>query len=116
MALEIRPRSLRPSMDRLRLLSGSEVLIGRYDPRDQHFACINVGKGDGGVVQSGTRHVRVDERGWLWLTHRGVVWYTTGRSGSPFSASLPDIDFSAYAPDATRIARAISGLGFGEAA
>ena len=25
--------------------TGSEVLIGRYDPRDQHFACINVGKG-----------------------------------------------------------------------
>ena len=26
--------------------TSSEVLIGRYDPRDQHLACINVGKGD----------------------------------------------------------------------
>ena len=25
------------------------------------------------VVQHGTRHVRADERGWLWLTHRGVM-------------------------------------------
>ncbi len=33
----------------------------------------NVGKGDEGVVQNGTRHVRVDERGWLWLTCRGVM-------------------------------------------
>ena len=31
--------------------TGSEVLIGRYDPRDQHLAFINVGKDDEGVVQ-----------------------------------------------------------------
>ena len=73
--------------------SGSGVLIGRYDPRDQHFACINVGKGDEAVVQSGTRHVRTDERGWLWLTHRGVICYD-GQEWHPFSAALPDIDFS----------------------
>ena len=84
--------------------TGTEVLVGRYDPRDQHFACINVGKGDEGVVNHGTRHVRADERGWLWLTHRGVVVYD-GQVWHPFappdggersvSASLPDIDFSA---------------------
>ena len=74
--------------------TGTEVLIGRYDPRDQHFACINVGKGDEGVVNHGTRHVRADERGWLWLTHRGVVVHD-GQAWHPFSASLPDIDFSA---------------------
>ena len=73
---------------------GTEVLIGRYDPRDQHFACINVGKGDEGVAQSGTRHVRTDERGWLWLSRRGVMVYD-GQEWHPFSASLPDIDFSA---------------------
>ena len=33
----------------------------------------NVGKGDEGVVQNGTRHVQVDERGWLWLTRRAGV-------------------------------------------
>ena len=74
--------------------TGTEVLIGRYDPRDQHLACINVGKGDEGVVNHGTRHVRADERGWLWLTHRGVVVHD-GQEWNSFSASLPDIDFSA---------------------
>ena len=74
--------------------TGTEVLIGRYDPRDQHLECINVGKGDEGVVNHGTRHVRADERGWLWLTHRGVVVHD-GQEWHPFSASLPDIDFSA---------------------
>ena len=73
---------------------GTEVLIGRYDPRDQHLVCINVGKGDEGVVNHGTRHVRADERGWLWLTHRGVMVHD-GQAWHPFSASLPDIDFSA---------------------
>ena len=72
----------------------TEVLIGRYDPRDQQAACINVGKGDEGVVNHGTRHVRADERGWLWLTHRGVMVHD-GQEWHPFSASLPDIDFSA---------------------
>ena len=72
----------------------AEVLIGRYDPRDQHFTYINVGKGDEGVAQNGTRHVRVDERGWLWLSRRGVMVYD-GQEWHPFSASLPDIDFSA---------------------
>ena len=71
----------------------SEVLIGRYDPRDQHFVCINVGKGDEGGVQDGTRHVRADERGWLWLTHRGVMVHD-GQEWHSFSTSLSDIDFS----------------------
>ena len=74
--------------------TGTEVLIGCYDPQDQHLEFINVGKGDEGVVQHGTRHVRTDERGWLWLTHRGVMVYD-GQEWHPFSASLPDIDFSA---------------------
>ena len=73
--------------------TGTEVLIGRYDPQDQHLAFINVGMGDEGVVEHGTRHVRADERGWLWLTHRGVMVHD-GQEWHPFSASLPDIDFS----------------------
>ena len=73
---------------------GSETLIGRYDPQNQHLACLNLGKGDEGPVASGTRHVRTDERGWLWLSRRGVMVYD-GREWHPFSASLPDIDFSA---------------------
>ena len=74
--------------------TSSEVLIGRYDPQDQQLAFIDVGKGDEGVVEHGTRHVRADERGWLWLTHRGVMVHD-GQAWYPFSASLPDIDFSA---------------------
>ena len=74
--------------------TGTESLIGHYDPREQHFAWINVDKGDQGGAQSGTRHVWVDERGWLWLSGRGVVVYD-GQEWHPFSASLPDIDFSA---------------------
>ena len=73
--------------------TGSEVLIGRYDPQDQQVECLNVGKGDEGVVNHGTRHVRADERGWLWLTHRGVVCYD-GQEWHSFSDSLTDIDFS----------------------
>ena len=69
------------------------VLVGRYDPQDQHLAFIDVGMGDEGVVQHGTRHVRADERGWLWLTHRGVMVHD-GQAWQSFSASLPDIDFS----------------------
>ena len=38
--------------------------------------------------------MRADERGWLWLTHRGVM-VNDGQEWHPFSASLPDIDFSA---------------------
>ena len=72
---------------------GSEVLIGRYDPQDRRLVFINVGVGDEGVVQHGTRHVRADERGWLWLTHRGVMVHD-GQEWQSFSASLSDIDFS----------------------
>ena len=74
--------------------TSSEVLIGRYDPQDQQLAFVDVGKGDEGVVEHGTRHVRADDRGWLWLTHRGVMVFD-GQEWHPFSASLPDIDFSA---------------------
>ena len=72
---------------------GSEALIGRYDPQNQHLECINAGKGNEGAVPTGTRHVRADERGWLWLSCRGVMVYD-GQEWHPFSASLPDIDFS----------------------
>ena len=72
---------------------GPKALIGCYDPRDEQFAFINVGSGVKEGVNHGTRHVRVDERGWLWLSRRGVVVYD-GQEWYPFSTSLPDIDFS----------------------
>ena len=72
---------------------GNEALVGCYNPNDEQFAFINVGHGADRAAQNGTRHVRVDERGWLWLTHRGVVVHN-GQEWHPFSATLPDIDFS----------------------
>ena len=74
--------------------TGSEVLIGRYNPHNEQFALINVAIGvEGEVKNHGTRHVRADERGWLWLSRRGVVVYD-GQEWHPFSASLSDIGFS----------------------
>ena len=73
--------------------TGSEALIGRYDPQNEQFTFINVGNKAETAAQNGTRHVRVDKRGWLWLTHRGVICYD-GKSWHPFSAPLSDIDFS----------------------
>ena len=68
-------------------------MIGRYDPRDEQLAFINVGNETEGAVQQGTRHIRSDARGRLWLARRGVICYD-GQEGHSFSASLPDIDFS----------------------
>ena len=73
--------------------TGSEVLIGRYNSQNEQFVLINVGNRAEGGVQNGTRHVRADDRGWLWLTHRSVMVHD-GQEWHPFSASLPDIDFS----------------------
>ena len=46
---------------------GTEVVAGRYDPTSQRFESIRVDDGTEGaeVVQHGTRHVRVDDRGRL---------------------------------------------------
>ena len=84
--------------------TGSEVLVGRYDPHNEQFALINAALGaEGEVKNHGTRHVRVDERGWVWLARRGVVVYD-GQAWTPFappdggergvSASSSDIAFS----------------------
>ena len=75
------------------MYTGTEALIGRYDPREERFAFIKVSNEDEGAVQQGTRHIRSDARGWLWLARRGVICYD-GQEGHHFSATLPDIDFS----------------------
>ena len=74
---------------------GTEVVVGRYDPASQQFELIRVDDGAEGaeVVQHGTRHVRVDDRGRLWLSRRGVLVYD-GEEWHPFSAGLPDVHFS----------------------
>ena len=75
------------------MYTGTEALIGRYDSRKEQFALINVSNEDEGAVQQGTRHIRSDARGWLWLARRGVICYN-GQEGHHFSAALSDIDFS----------------------
>ena len=74
---------------------GTEVVIGRYDPDSQQFGLINADEAIEGTeaVNHGTRHVRLDGRGWLWLARRGVLVYD-GEEWHSFSAGLPDVHFS----------------------
>ena len=83
--------------------TGSEALIGCYDARAERLSLIDVGHKAERTVQQGTRHVRVDERGWVWMVRRGVLCYD-GQAWHPFappdggersvSATLKDLEFS----------------------
>ena len=84
--------------------AGREAFIGCYDARAEQFAFMDVGHKAERAVQQGTRHVRVDERGWVWMVRRGVFCYdgqAWHRFGSPdggersVAAALADADFSA---------------------
>ena len=74
---------------------GTEAVIGRYDPDSQRLDLIKADAAIEGTeaVNHGTRHVRLDDRGWLWMTHRGVLVYDE-EEWHLFSAGLPDIHFS----------------------
>ena len=74
---------------------GTEAVIGRYDPDSQQFDLIHADAAIEGTeaVNHGTRHVRLDDGGLLWMTRRGVLVYD-GEEWHPFSAGLPDIHFS----------------------
>ena len=74
---------------------GTEVIIGRYDPDSQRLDLIKADAAIEGAeaVNHGTRHVRLDDRGWLWMTRQGVLVYD-GNGWHSFSAGLPDIHFS----------------------
>ncbi len=73
--------------------TGSEALIGRYDPDAEQLAFIDVGRKAAHTGQQGTRHVRADARGWLWMARRGVICYD-GQAWHHFSTNLLDVDFS----------------------
>ena len=75
------------------LYTTPETFIGRYDPRDEQFAFIHLDHEAERGAQNGVRHVRADERGHIWLAHRGVVVHN-GQEWQHFSLSLPDVDFS----------------------
>ena len=74
---------------------GTEAVIGRYDPDSQQLDFIKADPAIEGTeaVNHGTRHVRLDDRGRLWMTRRGVLVYD-GEEWHLFSAGLPDIHFS----------------------
>ena len=74
---------------------GTEAVIGRYDPDSQQLDLIYADAAIEGTeaVNHGTRHVRLDDRGWLWMTRRGVLVYD-GEEWHSFSAGLPDIHFA----------------------
>ena len=74
---------------------GSEAVVGRYDPERRQLDLIEVDHEveSGEVVQHGTRHVRQDDRGWLWMSRRGVLVYD-GQAWHPFSARLQGTHFS----------------------
>ena len=71
-----------------------EAVVGRYDPRRQHldFVKVNAPSEVAKIVAPGIRHIRRDDRGWLWMARRGVLVYD-GHEWHPFSADLPDADF-----------------------
>ena len=75
------------------LYTTPETFIGRYDPKDEQFAFVQVDCEVNRGAQNGVRHVRTDERGRLWLARRGVLVHD-GQAWQPFSVPLPDMDFS----------------------
>ena len=70
------------------------ALVGRYDPRSQHLDWIEVSAPleVAQIVTPGIRHVRLDDKGWLWIARRGVLVYD-GQEWHPFSARFADADF-----------------------
>ena len=83
--------------------TGRAALIGCYDARVERLSFIDAGHKAERSVQQGTRHVRVDARGWVWMTRRGVLCYD-GQAWHHFTpsvggersvaASLKDREFS----------------------
>ena len=74
---------------------GSEAVVGRYDPERRQLDLIEVDHDveRGEVVKHGTRHVRRDDRSWLWMSRRGVLVYD-GQAWHPFSVRLQGTHFS----------------------
>ncbi|MCY3735986.1 MAG: sigma 54-interacting transcriptional regulator [Gemmatimonadaceae bacterium] len=70
-----------------------EAVVGRYDPRSGHLDLVDVSPPEvAEIVRPGIRHVRVDDRGWLWMARRGVLVHD-GQDWYPFSDAFPERDF-----------------------
>ena len=74
--------------------AGTDVQLYRYDPFtkkvDREKICTDA---EGQVVEQGVRHIRMDNRGWLWAIHRGILVYD-GTDWIRFSIGLTDSDYS----------------------
>ncbi len=73
--------------------TGRDSFIGCYDARSEQLAFVDVGHKAERTMQQGTRHVRVDDRGRVWVSSRGV-FCCDGQAWHHFSATLPGFDFS----------------------
>ena len=70
------------------------AVVGRYDPQSRNldFVQVNAASEAKEIVDPGIRHVRVDDKGRLWMVRRGVLVYD-GQEWHPFSARFPHADF-----------------------
>ena len=70
-----------------------EAVAGRYDPRSRHLDFVDVSAPEvAEIVRPAIRHIRVDDRGWLWMARRGVLVHD-GQAWHPFSDAFPERDF-----------------------
>ena len=70
-----------------------EAVVARYDPRSRRLDFVDVSAPEAAeIVRPGIRHVRVDDRGWLWMARRGVLVHD-GQAWYPFSDAFPEMDF-----------------------
>ena len=69
----------------------TDAVVGRYDPGRGRLELVKADSGVDAAVPAahGTRHVRIDRRGWLWMARRGVLVYD-GRDWRPFSPRLEE--------------------------
>ena len=76
--------------------TGSEVLVGRYNPQNEQFALINVAIGGEGGCRTGRGTCGLTSgAGSGWLV--GAWWYTTGRSGTLFPPPCRTLTFQTRA-------------------
>lgn len=71
-----------------------EAVVGRYDPRRQHldFVDVDAPLEVTEIVMPGIRHIRLDDRGLLWMVRRGVLVYD-GQDWHSFSGRFPEAHF-----------------------
>ena len=72
----------------------SKASIGRYDPSRQRLDLIDMGAELAGmqIAPYGARHVRIDDKGWLWVARPRNVLMHDGQDWHSFYEHMPGID------------------------